>query len=132
MIDIENKMFGIVKSAVQASYPKASLASVQTNSPKTLPFVSEIMIDDYEHKESMDSSMKEKYADCVFEVNVYTSGDGKKTLAKSIVALIDSAMKGEGFSRKSYAPMSTSDDTTFRCVLRYEGIVSTEKAVYRR
>ncbi len=132
MIDIENKMFGLVKKAVQANYPQANLSSVSTNTPKAMPSVSVVEIDNYAYKGGIDSSMEEKFAVVSYEINVYTSGETKKTEEKAIINIVDAVFKGQGFYRTSHVPMSTGDDTTYRSVSRYEGIVSSDKQVYRR
>lgn len=133
MIDVENEIFSKVVSDLKSKYPNVSYASVFTNSPPSYPFVSIEEIDNSNYERSEDSSCSENHVRVTYEINIYTKDNStKKTEAKNILRVVDDFMLGIGFSRLSKTPIQGDDETIYRVVLRYSGVVSKTNEIFRR
>lgn len=116
MIDIENKVYTKLKTAIGSN---ATTSSSYNHTPSSFPFVSITMSDNT--MSHLDNSAQEKYASCMFEINVYANDDEAKTTAKGIFQTIDTAMYKMNFVRISYSPVPNLEDgTIYRIVARYE------------
>lgn len=125
MIDIENKIFNDIATAVQAQFAGAVVYSEAIDVPSGFPCVSMEEISNIVYKKSSDSSALENHARIGYEFNIYTNLEsGKKTQAKQIRDIIDNTMSNYNFTRLMSQPMPNIDRTIFRIVVRYEGIVS--------
>ncbi len=133
MIDVENEIFSKVVSDLKLKYPNVSYASVFTNSPPNYPFVSIEEIDNFIYERSEDSSSNENHVRVTYEINIYVKDNSmKKTEAKNILNIVDSSLLGLGFSRISKIPSQGDDETIYRVVLRYSGVVSKNYEIFRR
>lgn len=131
MIDIENDVFNTIAVVVRASYSTASVYGESVLTPASFPCVCIEEIDNYRSKVHMDADMTEKYADIVYEVNVYSNKTtGKKSEAKAILNLIDAKMTSLGFRRQSKKPVSMDSTTIYRVVARYKAVVSKNNKIY--
>ena len=116
MIDIENQVYTRLKEAIGTS---AKTSSSYARTPSSFPFVSITMSDN--RVSHLDNSDAEKYATCMFEINVYANDSEAKTTAKSIMNTIDVEMYRMNGVRISCTPVPNLEDgTIYRLVARYE------------
>lgn len=128
MINIFNELYTGLSTALGSA---VNLANEDTNTPKTYPTVSMVEIDDSVYTKGSDSCSIENLARKVYEINVYTKHPSKKSKCDTLCGTIDTYFSNLGFTRTMKMPMPTGDETTYRVVMRYEGICSTNKTIYR-
>jgi len=125
MIDIENKIFNDIATAIQAQFSSAVVYSEAVDVPSSFPCVTIEEMSNIVYKPSSDSSALENHARITYQFNIYSNLEsGKKTQAKQIRDIIDNTMSNYNFTRIMAEPMPNIDRTIFRIVARYEGIAS--------
>lgn len=130
MIDVENLVIDTISKAVKATYPNATIESVYTNSPSSFPFVSVIEADNYTYRRTQDDDLKEHHTNVMYEINVYSNKtNGKKTEAKKILELVDSALQNIKFTRTVKQEIANSDKTIYRIVARYEAVIGEGQVI---
>ncbi len=124
MIDIENKVFDRVKTAILESYPTAYVKSEYVRNVPQFPAIFLEQMDNTVNFEARSLSKIENAVDVMFELQVYSNKSyGKKSECKNIVSLVDDEMQAMGFTRTSYGPQPNLDDATiYRMVARFEKI----------
>ena len=143
MIDIENKVFKIVYDAVMAHDPNIYVTSESSNAPPSFPTVYVEQIDSYDPAEFRVSSREELYAAVVFDVQVFSNKPaGKKAEVKSILAVIDDALRAAGLRRtmSNYVDLtdnrnssvSNRNQSIIRLLGRYECLADTAGNIYAR
>lgn len=143
MIDIENKVFKIVYDAVMAHDPNIYVTSESSNAPPSFPTVYVEQIDSYDPAEFRVSSHEELYAAVVFDVQVFSNKPaGKKAEVKSILAVIDDALRAAGLRRmmSNYVDLtdnrnssvSNRNQSIIRLLGRYECLADTGGNIYAR
>ena len=132
MIDNSNEMFTRITNALKDFDSSVKTSSVYKNSPSEYPFVSIELIDDSVYANGIDSGDIENFVNQVYEINVYTKGDTSKSDANELLGVADDLLKSVGYMRISKTPMQDQNDTTYRIIARYEGVVGKDLKVYRR
>lgn len=135
MIDIENATFtNIYNELVTNGYKGIKMYSSFENEPAKFPCVYMTMMDS--SVLSQDSSRKECLIDITFDISVFSAKtSGKKAEAKAIMAIIDDAMRIDGFKRTFSQPLDVSDkNNTSLCQLlnRYEAQVDDRGFIHSR
>lgn len=100
--------------------------------PPTIPTVWFEEVTNTTYTMSSDSGDDENHIRVGYEFNIFTMGDNKKADAIAIAKTIDSAMKSRGF-RRGYSGVISflEDETLYRYVVRYSGIVDKDLKVRR-
>ena len=143
MIDIENKVFKIVYDAVMAHDPTIYVTAESSNAPPSFPTVYVEQIDSYDPAEFRISSHEELYAVVVFDVQVFSNKpSGKKAEVKSILAVIDDALRAAGLRRtmSNYVDLtdnrnssvSNRNQSIIRLLGRYECLADANGNIYAR
>lgn len=131
MINIENEIFHTLSTAIKASYPNAYITSKENNVPTSFPAISIVEIDNFTRTSTLNSSMGENHAHIVYEINIYSNkANTNKTETKNILSIVDTQMQELGFIRQLTRQMPT-DETVYRIVARYKGLVSSDKLIFR-
>ncbi len=128
MINIFNETYTLLSNSLGSS---VHTSSVYTNTPSEYPFVSLEEIGNDIHRSSSDGCNIENCANIDFELNVYTKHPNKKTKADDLLNTIDDLFTNLGFIRTTKMPMPSTDETIYRVVVRYSGVVSKNHTVYR-
>lgn len=129
MIDIENKIYTAIRQVVLPF--DAEISSVYTESPAKFPYVFVEMTSNTVYDRGVDSGRIENFSNQNFEINIYTKGNIKKTLAKQIAETIDSKLKEFNFRRVFYSPIPNfNDNNIYRMILRYKVIVGRNETLY--
>lgn len=129
MINIFNEIYTGLSTELGSD---VSMSSVDTNTPATYPFVSMVQINNSVYLAGSDCCNVENFANIDFEINVYTTQPNKKSNNDTLCEKIDTYFASKGFVRRTKMPLSTNDETTYRVVIRYSGIVSKDHTIYRR
>lgn len=143
MIDIENKVFKIVYDAVMAHDQTIYVTSESSNAPPSFPTVYVEQIDSYDPAEFRVSSREELYAAVTFDVQVFSNKPaGKKAEVKSILAVIDDALRAAGLRRtmSNYVDLtdnrnssvSNRNQSIIRLLGRYECLADANGNIYAR
>lgn len=85
------------------------------------------------HTETIDSS-GEKHNELMFEITIYTVGNNKQSLAKTLRSEIDDIMSDFYSMDRIYSnPVDNFlDRDIYRYILRYTCVVDNNKQIYRR
>lgn len=133
MIDVEPGVFTAAETAVKAAFPAVTMESVTNYSPSKFPHVALEQTDSYALRTTRDSSDNENHAVVVFEANVFSNkANGKKKEAKAIMAVLDAAMNGMGFTRLTLVPIVTDNGTKYRLFARWSAVAGKNNTIYRR
>lgn len=136
MIDVESKIFNIIYSAVMTYDNTIYVTSEASIAPPSFPAVYVEQMDSYTPPEFRYSSHEELYAVVVTNVEVYSNAaSGKRREAKSILTVIDDALRVAGFRRTTMnftdltdnrnSSVSNRNQSIIRLLGRYEVLVDT-------
>ena len=125
MIDYENKIFGIVYTALMAYNNKIYVTKEKSAAPSSFPAVYVEETDSYNPPQYQQISSYEEIATrVVTTVEVYSNkSSGKRQEAKSILTVVDDALRRNGFRRttKNYLDLTDSNNNSIiRLLARYE------------
>ena len=124
MIDIENKVLSVVREAVLAQYPTASVYSEYVEVPESFPCVTVTEDTNYTYVYTKDEQLAEHHAEVQYAVNVYSNKQtGAKLEAKAIMNIADNAMQGMKFWRTMTRQVPNVDRTIYRLIARYRAVV---------
>lgn len=132
MIDNFNEIYTRITTALQTYDSNVKTSSVYTNTPSSYPFVSIELIEDSVYEQGIDSGDVENFAVHSYEINVYAKGNLAMSSARKLLEVADNFMKSIGFTRISKTPLQDQNETIYRFIARYEGVVSKDLKVYRR
>lgn len=130
----ENEIFTACYNALIAVFPDAFITGNYINQPARFPAVSIVCVDSATWRKTRDSSHGERHTTPTFEVNVYSNlKDGAKAQAQELLEVVDNLFTYWNFNRLMCSPIDNlSDNSIFRYVARYRGLMDAEGNVYRR
>lgn len=125
MIDHENEIFNIIYTAVTGYQSGIYVTKEKSVAPPSFPAVYVEQTDSYNPPEyAMISSYAEVAARVVTTVEVYSAKpSGKRQEAKSILTVVDNALRRNGFRRttQNYLDLTDNNNTSIiRLLARYE------------
>ena len=124
MIDIENKVLSVVREAVLAQYPTASVYGEYVEVPASFPCVTVTEDTNYTYVYTKDEQLAEHHAEVQYAVNVYSNKQtGAKLEAKAIMNIADNAMQSMKFWRTMTRQVPNVDRTIYRLIARYRAVV---------
>lgn len=124
MIDIENKVLSVVREAVLAQYPNASVYGEYIEVPESFPCVTVTEDTNYTYVYSKDEQLMEHHAEVQYAVNVYSNlQDGAKLEARKIMGIADNAMQSMKFWRTMTRQVPNVDRSIYRQIARYRAVV---------
>lgn len=134
MIDIENEVLDLVAKDVLAEFPDAFITGEYTSLPPSLPCLCLVERDNSVYQSTIDSSGDEKYANIMYELDVYSGNlHDRKREAKRMASLADDKLRKLGFVRMMLSPVDNAlDPSVYRIKGRYQATVSIKKVIYRR
>lgn len=132
MIDVFNELYTYLVDTLTSYDKKIKTSGVYINVPSSYPFVSFEEIDNSVYERGSDSCDIENLTSVDYEINIYTQNPEKKSKADGIAQVVDTLMKSKGFTRISKNILQDTNETTYRLILRYSGVVSKDGVVYRR
>lgn len=133
MIDVENIIFTKIAGNLRTKFKGITVSGEYINAPSKFPYVSVVEQDNYSSTDKLDSSIREKFATVMYEVNVYSNKSGyKKSEAREIMGEIDKMFIGMNFKRLSLNPVPNMENATiYRLVARYKA-ETDGTTLYRR
>lgn len=128
MIDVENKVFNNVATALRTefltSYPNLKIYGEYVHLDEKFPCVIILETRNEVHEESSSLQRRENHADIEYSIAIYTNDKDKKQTAKKIAAKVDDIMSGMGFTRSTSSPEPAYERTVYLKRLSYFGVVS--------
>lgn len=133
MIDIESQLYAELKEVLTTTFPGIRLSGDYVNEPTKFPYVSFVEADNYVPARYQDTSNREKYAELMYEVNIYSNKTmGKKDECRKILSVLDEWMYSRNFRRYSMNPVPNLENSTiYRLTARYRAVTDGE-TIYRR
>ena len=132
MIDISNEIYTDLSKALALYDTNIETAGVYQNAPSHYPFVSFEEIDNSIYENGMDCCEIENFVNVDYEINIYTQNKDKKSKGDKIANVVDTLLKSKGLVRITRNILQDTNETTYRIVMRYSGVVSKDHIVYRR
>jgi len=130
MIDIENKVLSVVREAVLAQYPNASVYGEYIDVPASFPCVTVTEDTNYTYVYSKDEQVAEHHADVQYAVNVYSNlKKGAKLEARNILKVADDAMQNMKFWRTMTRQVPNVDRSIYRMIARYHAIIGEPQEI---
>lgn len=130
MIDIENKVLSVVREAVLAQYPTASVYGEYIDVPASFPCVTVTEDTNYTYVYTKDEQLMEHHTEVQYSVNVYSNKKtGAKLEAKAIMNIADNAMQSMKFWRTMTRQVPNVDRSIYRLIARYRAVVGEPKEV---
>lgn len=124
MIDIENKVLSVVREAVLAKYPTASVYGEYVETPESFPCVTVVEDTNYTYVYTKDEQLMEHQCEVQYSVNVYSDKQtGAKLEARAILAVADEAMQNMKFWRTMSRQVPNVDRTIYRVIARYRAVI---------
>lgn len=124
MIDIENKVLSVVREAVLAQYPNASVYGEYIDVPESFPCVTVTEDTNYTYVYTKDEQLMEHHAEVQYAVNVYSNlQTGAKLEARKIMNIADTAMQNMKFWRTMTRQVPNVDRSIYRLIARYRAVV---------
>lgn len=125
MIDVENLVFTTIRTQLKANFSNIQVTSEYVEIPSSFPSVCVQESDNFVYRKSQDGVGVEHHAQLMYSVNIYTNNEkAKKSEAKKIMQVVDTAFKSIGFTRTMTNPIPNKDASIYRITARYEGIVA--------
>ena len=121
MIDVENKVYTEVRTALKAFNPAIDIQGTYTSNPSTFPHVSIEETDNSGVASAASNTDPEYAANLTYTVNIYTNTQTAKSDAKAIAAVVNDAFLDLGFLRSMKQEMPNIDRTIYRLILRFQG-----------
>ena len=132
MIDFEDNVVDYLSRSLEKEFPNINVTSeFSINDESTFPTVLVYEMDNYTYTPTLDSSLRENHARCVYQIEVYTKGNRSKSKAKKILSSIDSLLELHGFIRQIKTRMKTGYTDMTRYVARYQALISKDGLIYR-
>lgn len=134
MIDIESEVYTRLAAAIKAEFESAFVTGEYVYAPSHFPAISIIEEDNRTVDEHMDSSLREKFATVMYDINCYSNlKTGKKVQCRKIMDIVSSEMSAMGFRRTALMPIPNMNDSTiYRMTARFTGVADEHKTIYRR
>ena len=120
MIDIENKIYSPIRTALVNAYEGIYVTSEPTATSAKFPAVSIVQEDNYMSVSKLDNSGRERFATVMFQVDVYSNKtSGRKSQCKEIMNVIDEMLFALNFTRLSLTPIPMANEGYYRLSARY-------------
>lgn len=115
MTDIFNEIFTDIATPVRLEVSDTFVTGERVAIPSRFPCVSVVEADNYEVRESIDNSGRERLTALMYEITVYSNlSAGKRAQCIGILSIIDNVMKSKNANR----------------IARIEGYVDGESRIY--
>jgi hypothetical protein len=131
MIDKSNEIFTLIANKLRSEFEGIKVIGENIDIPKSFPTAT---IDEVSnlpvHK---DTKMLNEYADVRYQVQVFTSGSGKRSDARKIYAVIDELLQELNFQCKMFSTRpEIYDSQVYQITSSYEAVISEDGVIFRK
>ena len=131
MLDVSNEIFNAVAKHLRSLYTGIQVKGEFDPNPAKFPCVT---IDEISNVPAhMDSALKNKYAEVVYRVQVFSNKvSGKRAEARAIYATVDETLMGLGLVAKTYTSTpAIYNAEIYSITVTFEGVIGADGTVYR-
>lgn len=131
MIDFSNEIFNAVATNLRSTYKGITVKGEYDPNPAKFPCVT---IDEISNVPThMDSALKNKYAEVVYRVQVFSNKvSGKRAEARAIYATVDDVLMELGLIARTYTSTpAIYNAEIYSITATFEGVIGADGTVYR-
>lgn len=134
MIDIYDRVFGIVYDAARSVNASVAVQDAYIGEPPSFPCVTVLETDNSTAARIIGSRARENAARVTYQIEVYSDkNDTRRTECRSIMAAISDALIANNFERELlYATPNYRDARVYRLTARFRVIADKDNKTYRR
>lgn len=131
MIDVSNEIFTALANAVRAEHNPVTVIGENVRVPNQFPCVT---IDETNNVSSRrDTSDTEPFAEVTYRVQVFCTGEGKRSQARKIFKTVSDACWGLNLIRKTYTTMpDVYNSSIYQITATFEAEVRRDGMIFRR
>lgn len=130
MIDYSNEIFNAVAVHLRSLYPGIQVMGEYVDIPAKFPTVT---IDEISNTPVyLDTALENKYARVTYRVQVFCTGEGKRSAARQIYASVDEVLMHHNLVAKTYTTTPAIYNSDIYCITAtHEGVIGEDGVVYR-
>lgn len=132
MTDYSNEIFTVIGNAVRAKHGNdIAIIGENTNQPASFPCVA--MDETYNVPSQLSSSDTEEYSAVTYRIQVFASGEGKRTKAREIFATVADTCYRLNLMRKTYSPTpDVYNSNIYQISATFEADIRSDGMIFRR
>lgn len=131
MIDYSNEVFTAIGNAVRAEHANVAIVGENIRQPSSFPCVA--MDETYNVPSQLSSSDAEEYAAVTYRVQVFATGEGKRSQAREIFATVAKTCHGLNLVRKTYTPTpDLYNSSIYQISATFEADIRSDGMIFRR
>lgn len=130
MLDFSNEIFSAVAGNLRLLYPGIVVKGEYVDTPARFPTAT---IDETRNVPShLDSAVKNKYAEVQYRVQIFCTGDNKRSQARAIYNAVDEKLMEMGLFCKTYTTTpAIYNSEIYSITATYEGVIDQNGVIYR-
>lgn len=130
MINFSNEIFNAAVENLRLLYPGIIVKGEYVATPAQFPCVT---IDETRNiPKYMDSSMRAKYADVQYRVQIFCNAENKRSQARAIFNAVDELFMSLGLVCKTYSTTpAIYNSEIYSITATYEGVIGQDGTIYR-
>lgn len=130
MLDFSNEIFSAVAGNLRLLYPGIVVKGEYVDTPAQFPTAT---IDETRNVPShLDSAVKNKYAEVQYRVQIFCTGDSKRSQARAIYNAVDEKLMEMGLFCKTYTTTpAIYNSEIYSITATYEGVIDRSGVIYR-
>lgn len=131
MIDTSGDIFTELKKKIGEKHDPVTVIGENVRFPSSFPCVT---IDEiYNVPSQLDTSNMEQFADVTYRVQVYCTGEGKRSNARKIFQTVSDACFELNLIRKTYTTMpDVYNSSVYQITATFEATVRRDGTIFRR
>ena len=132
MIDYSNEIFTAIGNAVRAKHGNnVAIIGENTSQPAMFPCVA--MDETYNVPSKLSSSDAEEYAAVTYRIQVFASGEGKRSKAREIFATVAQTCHSLNLMRKTYTTTpDVYNSSIYQISATFEADIRRDGMIFRR
>lgn len=131
MIDVSNEIFTELAKKVREEHSPVTVIGENVRFPSTFPCVT---IDEtYNVASQLDTADAEQFSDVTYRVQVYCTGEGKRSQARKIFQTVSDACFGMNLIRKTYTTTpDVYNSSVYQITATFEATIRRDGTIFRR
>lgn len=131
MIDVSNEIFTVLAKAVRENHSPVTVIGENVRVPNKFPCVT---IDEiYNVPSQLDMSNTEPFAEVTYRVQVFCTGEGKRSQARKIFQTVSDACFDLNLTRKTYTTTpDVYNSSVYQITATFEATVRRDGMIFRR
>ena len=127
MVDICNQIFNSLKTKIEADFPSIKVQKEYQPIASTFPTVTFYEIGNSAISHSLDYT--ERKSNLAFQIDIFTTGGTKETIAKNIAKSVNTALETNWHMKRVFANpiQNTTDPDIYRYTMRFSCKIDEDK-----